>query len=93
MQDEVKVSQADIECAIKIQNCQSSNFAAHYIANYRHQAERETLARMEPVAWMYERGGVKHVVTERATDLPAFVAVGWTETPLFALPPAPEAGQ
>lgn len=58
-------------------------------AHHRHQAERETLARMEPVAWMYERKGpwpARYFHDKRA---PAYLdeGEGWTETPLYALPP------
>ena len=62
-------------------------------ARHRHQAERDTLARMEPVAWMYEyRGGVVAVTATRY-DRGTIKALGYVETPLYALPPAPEAGQ
>lgn len=38
----------------------------------------------EPVAWMYERNGKVRIGTDRSSDmLPA-----WTETPLYATPPA-----
>lgn len=63
-----------------------------------HQAERETLARMEPVAWMYTRPNdpLPPSIMAMRHDPEVFATMakgGWTETPLFALPPAPEAGQ
>ncbi|AXU19692.1 hypothetical protein C7W88_12740 [Novosphingobium sp. THN1] len=95
MQDEVTVTQADeAEIAALLMNYGIKPVPAALVTELaRHQAERETLARMEPVAWMYARGEAKHVVRERVPDLPAFTEAGWTETPLYALPPAPEAGQ
>ena len=45
----------------------------------------------EPVAWMYEQGGRSHVSPTRVTSQrDAFW--GWTETPLYAAPPAPDRG-
>lgn len=40
----------------------------------------------EPVAWMYERDGRKHVSPSRITS-PRDAFAGWTETPLYAHPP------
>jgi len=103
MQDEVKVSQADREAAA---SCVSNRKAKREIidgvwdesstvqafARHRHQAERDTLARMEPVAWMYEKNG-KVLIDHGPTCSDDMVSGGWTATPLYALPPAPEAGQ
>lgn len=59
-------------------------------ARHRHQAERDTLARMEPVAWMYEREGqLKTPLIERAQHMTEY---GWTEHALGIIP-APEAGR
>lgn len=69
------------------------NTLVQTLARHRAQAERETLARMEAVAWMYEyRGGVVAVTATRY-DRGTIKALGYVETPLYALPPAPEAGQ
>lgn len=99
MQDEVKVSQADREALGAIDDAlgflmdNEREIVLAALARHRHQAERETLARMEPVAWMYEyRGGVVAVTATRY-DRGTIKALGYVETPLYALPPAPEAGQ
>lgn len=102
MQDEVKVTQIDREAAasvavlVEMRELILSGRADHHaepFARHRHQAERETLGRMEPVAWMYEyRGGVVAVTATRY-DRGTIKALGYVETPLYALPPAPEAGQ
>ena len=54
MQDEVKVSQADIEAVRHFYNNSSANLTGQELveleqafARHRHQAERDTLARME----------------------------------------------
>lgn len=59
MQDEVKVSQADIEAVRHFYNNSSANLTGQELveleqafARHRHQAERDTRGRMEPVAWM-----------------------------------------
>ena len=40
---------------------------------------------LEPVAWLYRHGGVSVPLTDRAEDM---TTRGWTETPLYAHPPA-----
>lgn len=68
--------------------------ALSVLARHRHQAERETLARMEPVAWLYTSENGKKQVTSLEQWAPHIVAeIGATEVALYALPPAPEAGQ
>lgn len=99
MQDEVKVSQADVGWATSAAQhlCSTQDrdaairLLAQAFARHRHQAERETLARMEPVAWMYEyRGGVVAVTATRY-DRGTIKALGYVETPLYALTTPPEA--
>lgn len=44
----------------------------------------------EPVAWMYVHSdGCNRVVVPLSERAPDMVGRGWTETPLYALPPAP----
>ena len=94
MQDEVKVSQADIDAAQSIIDTWFNRSVIEItLARHRHQAERDTLARMEPVAWMYEREGSSAHVSLARVKSTRDAFWGWTETPLYALPPAPEAGQ
>lgn len=90
------------EPALFIAEVKAGKYDDHYqiqaLARHRHQAERETLARMEPVAWMYEREGHQPQVSlfrwRDIVDGKLVIGCGdWTETPLYALPPAPEAGQ
>lgn len=70
------------------------------LARHRHQAERETLARMEPVAWMYSWRKWFRYDDERdwcdgylSRTKPRDSDDVRNVTPLYALPPAPEAGQ
>lgn len=64
-----------------------ANAINQMVARHRHQAERDTLARIEPVAWMYEREGqLKTPLIERAQHMTEY---GWTEHALGIIP-APE---
>lgn len=90
----IQVTQADRDAAnkafdIAFQGDTSTidDDMAELFARHRQQADRG-----EVVAWMYERGEHRVVVplSERASHMTEH---GWTETPLYALPPAPEAGQ
>lgn len=105
MQDEV--TQADREAAadfmehkclpgdltptnIRLGNL-DDGFAVQAFARHRHQAERDTLAGIEPVAYMWT-----DPTHQRPPELHWHYDMGppyegWTETPLYALPPAPEA--
>lgn len=65
------------------------------VAEYREQSVRDWLARAglggvagEPVAWIYEYGGGIVAVTATCYDPGVLKALGWTETPLYAHPPA-----
>lgn len=97
---EVTVTQADREAAasvavlVEMRELILSGRADHHaepFARHRAQAERETLARMEPVAWMYERKGFTPAVSMRDPRL-RYSDIENLQ-PLYALPPAPEAGQ
>lgn len=69
----------------------TQNALAKFEQSIPHQAERETLARVEPVAWMYEREGqLKTPLIDRAKHMTEY---GWTEYALGIIPTPPEAGQ
>ena len=88
------VDPSDIAYAETVRQGRCDDSAAvQAFARHRHQAERDTLARMEPVAWMYEREGSSAHVSLARVKSTRDAFWGWTETPLYALPPAPEAGQ
>lgn len=100
MQDEVKVTQAardafaNWEPMFSVWPVRDSKHSvaiakAAFLAGFeahRHQAERETLARMEPVAWMYyAEDGQEATAPLKNRLVPN--TMGWTETPLYATPP------
>lgn len=102
MQDEVTVTQAEelfdaiysdmasyAEWGIPSYREASLQTINEAFARHRHQAERETLARMEPVAWMYcTPHGFCDFHEKRPANPSALTDAGWIETPLCALPPA-----
>lgn len=49
---------------------------------------RSTHAQAEPVVWMYERGGETVFLVEQLRGGVLRSVTGWTETPLYAHPPA-----
>ncbi len=87
MSDEHPISEWEVRFAEKIK-------ALPMFARHRQQAERDVIARMEVVGWMYVR---KANEIESAATLihrrrwSPEQAKGWTETPLYALPTPPEA--
>lgn len=115
MQDEVKVTQADREAAASfmqayweadaVRSGRNDNHpSVKAIARHRHQAERETLARMEPVAWQRRRkfalasdpaGKVYQWEQCSAREATGHFEreAGYEYRALYTLPPAPEAGQ
>lgn len=104
MQDEVKVSQADrvalgaIDDALGFLMDNEREIVLAALARHRHQAERETLARMEPVAWMYVRKvdawpTAPNILSNERWPANDPARPFWNELALYALPPAPEAGQ
>lgn len=48
-------------------------------------AIRAMLEGLEPVAWRYECGEVKHVFLVHRQDINGIAAESWTETPLYDL--------
>jgi len=107
MQDEVKVSQADREAAWRHRpSCYKEHdhtdwLAGKYdsaakviqaFARHSHQAERDTLARMDAAAVIrFDRG-----TPGNENEMPKVISCVWMpdgEYTLYALPPAPEAGQ
>ena len=106
MQDEIKVTQIDREAAAEFLpmadeacgECErglmrfgemDDHWLVQAFARHRHQAERDTRGRMEPVGeagpFAGSDGGFTTAVFHASK-----VSVG---TKLYALPPAPEAGQ
>lgn len=90
------------EPALFIADVKAGKYDDHYqiqaFARHRHQAERDTLARMEPVAWMYQRPNSTYPTLPSHTVLSAEQWTNedtrdgttglkvWTETPLYARP-------
>lgn len=88
MQDEVKVTQADIDAweiyGPKIFHCEMTGPEA--LARHRHQAEQRG---GEVVAWMYEGPAMLEdgTIIQDRKCFPlrqAYMPSGWTETPLYA---------
>lgn len=93
------VAPSDIAYAETVRQGRCDDSAAvQAFARHRAQAERETLARMEPVAWMYVRKvdawpAAPNVLSNERWPANDSARPFWNEFALYALPPAPEAGQ